>query len=98
LATGRGTITFDFGAAPGTNVVSTAVADAAIGAASDIEIYLSGLDSTATHNAYEHGLMAALAPLQMTPISRSAGVGFTGQIATQLRLTGTVAARYIWAD
>jgi hypothetical protein len=98
MATNQGTVTFDFGAAPGTNVVSTVVADAAIGAASNIEIYLTGLDSTADHNAYEHGLLAMLAPLQMTPISRTASVGFTGQMATQLRLTGTFKARYVWAD
>lgn len=98
MATGRGSITFNFGSPPGTNVVTTAVADASIGAASDIEIYLSGLDSTVEHNTYEHGVLAMLSPLQMTPISRTAGVGFTGQIATQLRLTGNIKARYIWAD
>ena len=98
MATNQGTITFNFGAAPGTNVVSAVVADAAIGASSNIEIYLSGLDSTVDHNAYEHGLFSMLAPIQLTPISRTAGVGFTGQMATQLRLTGTVKCRYVWAD
>ena len=91
----QGTVTFDFGAAPGTNVVSTVVADAAMGAASDIEIYLSGLDSTADHNAYEHGIVA-LGEVQLTPISRTAGVGFTAQMATLLRLTGLVKARYVF--
>jgi hypothetical protein len=97
MSTGQGTITFNFGAAPGTNIVSTAVADAAIGAASNIEIFLTGLDSTATHNAYEHGIVA-LGPMQLAAISRTAGVGFTGQAATPLRLTGTILARYVWAD
>ena len=97
MATGQGTVTFNFGAAPGTNVVSTVVADAAIGAASNIEIYLSGLDSTAEHNAYEHGIIA-LGGLQLTPISRTAGVGFTAQAASLLRLTGNIKARYVWAD
>ena len=32
MATGQGPITFNFGAAPGTNIVSTVVADATIGA------------------------------------------------------------------
>jgi hypothetical protein len=98
MATGQGTVTFDFGSAPGTNVVSTVVADASIGASSNIEIYLSGLDSTASYNAYEHGLLMMLAPMQLTPISRTAGVGFTAQAATQLRINGTVKARYVWAD
>lgn len=97
MATGQGTVTFDFGAAPGTNVVSTAVSDTGVGAASNIEMYLSGLDSTATHNAYEHGILT-LGGFDMTPISRTAGVGFTGQAAAQLRLTGTIKARYVWAD
>lgn len=98
MATGKGTFNFDFGGAPGTNVVSTVVADAAIGAVSEIEIYLSGLDSTVNHNAYEHSLFGAMAPMQLTPISRTAGVGLTAQMATQLRLTGLVKARYVWAD
>lgn len=97
MATGQGTVTFDFGAAPGTNVVSTVVSDTAIGASSNIEIYLSGLDSTATHNTYEHGILQ-LGALQLTPISRTAGAGFTAQAATLLRLTGTVKCRYVWAD
>lgn len=97
MATGQGTVTFDFGAAPGTSVVETVVPDAAIGASSNIEIYLSGLDSTAEHNAYEHSIVG-LGGFEMMPISRTAGVGFTGQAATLLRLTGTIAARYVWAD
>jgi hypothetical protein len=96
MATGQGTVTFNFGAVPGTNVVSTVVADATIGAASKVEIYLMGLDSTATHNAYEHSIL----PLDcaLSCISRTAGVGFTAQMATTQRLTGTIAARYVWAD
>jgi len=97
MATGQGTVTFDFGAAPGTNVVEAVVADASIGATSNIEIYLIGTDSTADHNAYEHSIMR-LGGLELTPISTTAGVGFTAQAATQLRLTGTVKARYVFAD
>lgn len=98
MANGKGIVSFNFGAAPGTNVVSTAVADAAMGASSHIEVYLCGLDSTADHNAYEHGVVASLAPAQLTAISRTAGVGFTAQMATQLRLTGLVTGRYVWSD
>lgn len=97
MATGQGTITFNFGAAPGTNVVSTVVADTGIGATSNIEIYLKGTDSTADHNAYEHAILK-LGTFETTPISQTAGVGFTAQAATQLRLTGTVQARYVFAD
>lgn len=97
MANGKGTVSFNFGAAPGTNVVSTAVSDAAMGAASHIEVYLCGLDSTADHNAYEHGIVG-LGPAQLTAISRTAGVGFTAQMATQLRLTGLMTGRYVWSD
>jgi hypothetical protein len=96
MANGQGTLTFNFGAAPGTNVVSTAVADVAVGAASNVEIYMMGLDSTATHNAIEHQLLPL--DLALSCISRTAGVGFTAQAATRLRLTGTFTARYVWAD
>lgn len=97
MATGQGTVTFNFGSAPGTNVVTTAVSDAAIGAASKVEIYLMGTDSTATHNAYEHQLLP-LGGLSLQVVSVTAGVGFTAQAASMLRLDGTFQARYVWAD
>lgn len=97
MATGQGTVIFDFGAAPGTNVVTTAVSDAAIGASSKVEIYLMGTDSTATHNTIEHQLLP-LGGLSLQIVSITAGVGFTAQAATLLRLTGTFTARYVWAD
>ena len=97
MATGQGTVTFNFGSAPGTNVVTTAVTDAGIGSASKVEIYLMGTDSTATHNAVEHQLLP-LGGLSLSPISVTAGVGFTAQAASILRLTGTFQARYVWAD
>jgi len=97
MATAQGTVIFDFGAAPGTNVVSTVVASATISAGSNIEIYLMGTNSTATHNAVEHQLLPLLG-LSLTPISVTAGVGFTAQAATTARLTGTFTARWVWAD
>lgn len=97
MATGQGIVTFDFGSAPGTNVVSTVVADTGIGANSNIEVYIKGTDSTADHNAYEHSIIA-LGNFQATPISQTAGVGFTAQAATELRMTGEVKARYVFAD
>ena len=96
MANGQGTVIFDFGSAPGTNVVTTPVTDAAIGASSKVEIYLMGLDSTGTHNAYEHSILPL--DLALSCISRTGGVGFTAQAATTLRLTGTISARYVWAD
>ena len=97
MATGQGTITFNFGSAPGTNVVTTAVSDATIGASSKVEVYLMGTDSTATHNTVEHQLLP-LGGLSLQVISVTAGVGFTAQAASLLRLTGTFQARYVWAN
>lgn len=96
MATGVGTVTFDFGSAPGTNVVTTAVSDTGIGATSKVEIFMMGTDSTATHNSFEHSILPL--NLALSCISVTAGVGFTAQAATNLRLTGTFTARWIWAD
>jgi len=97
MATGQGTVTFDFGAAPGTNVTSAVVSDAGIGAASNVELYLMGTDSTADHNTIEHQMLP-LGGLSVQAIARSAGVGFTAQAMSLLRLTGEFKARYVWAD
>jgi hypothetical protein len=97
VATGQGFITFNFGSAPGTNVVTTAVTDASIGATSKVEIYLMGTDSTVEHNMTEHQLLP-LGGLSLSCTAIGAGVGFTAQAATLLRLTGNIKARYVWAD
>lgn len=92
-----GTVVFDFGSAPGTNVVTTAVSSATISAGSKVELYLMGTDSTATHNTIEHQMLPLLG-LSLTPISISAGVGFTAQAMSNARLTGTFTARWVWSD
>lgn len=97
MATGQGTVTFDFGSAPGTNVVQTTVSAATIGATSKVEIYLMGTDSTATHNVIEHQMLP-LGGLSLQVVSVTAGVGFTAQAMSMLRLDGTFIARYVWAD
>ena len=97
MATGQGTVTFNFGSAPGTNVVTTAVSDATISGTSKVEIYLMGTDSTATHNDVEHQMLP-LGGLSLQVVSVTAGVGFTAQAMSLLRLTGTFQARYVWAD
>jgi hypothetical protein len=98
MATGQGIVTFNFGAVPGTNVVTTAVTgQTAISATSKVEIYLMGTDSTATHNVIEHQMLP-LGGLSLQVISVTAGTGFTAQAMSNLRLTGTFTARYVWAD
>ena len=97
MATAQGTVVFTFGAAPGTNVVSTTVSSATISATSKVEVYLMGTDSTATHNAIEHQMLP-LGGLSLSVTSVTAGVGFTAQAMSLLRLTGTFTARWVWAD
>lgn len=97
MATGQGTLVFDFGAVPGTNIAQTTVTgQGSISATSKVEIYLMGTDSTATHNTYEHAILPL--DLALSCISIAAGTGFTAQAASQLRLTGTFQARFVWAD
>lgn len=97
MATGQGTVTFDFGATPGTNVVSTVVSSATIGSGSKVEVYLMGTDSTSDHNTIEHQMLP-LFGLSLSVISITAGVGFTAQAMSNARLTGTFIARWVWAD
>lgn len=98
MATGLGTVVFDFGSAPGTNLVTTTITGlTTISGTSKVDLYLMGTDSTATHNAYEHAILP-LGGLALTCINVTAATGFTAQAATTQRLTGTIAARYVWAD
>lgn len=97
MATGQGIVTFNFGAAPGTNVVTASIADTSISAGSNVEIYMMGTDTTTDHNAVEHQMLP-LGGLSMQATSVSDGAGFTAQAMSLLRLTGEFKARYIWAD
>ena len=97
MATGQGTVTFDFGSAPGTNLVETSVSTSGISAGSKVDLYMMGTDSTATHNAYEHSIVE-LGGLALNCVEITAGVGFVARAASTTRLTGTFIARYVWAD
>jgi hypothetical protein len=65
-----------------------------IASTASISLYLMGTDTTATHNTIEHQLVQ-LGGLALVVTSVSAGVGFTAQAASNLRLTGTFKARYV---
>lgn len=96
MATGQGTILFDFGSAPGANTATTVVSDTGVDSASVIEIYLMGTDSTSTHNYIEHQMLP-LSGIGMTVTSITPATGFTAQIMSSWRLTGVFQARYVWA-
>ena len=88
-----GTAIIDFGAAPGTNIVSVNVTgQTGILTTSYVMCWINGDDSTASHNAYEH----MLSPIKVNASAISSGVGFTINAITDLRLTGTFSVRYSW--
>ena len=95
MAGAVGNATLNFGATPGTNIVSVNVTgQASITGTSSVEAFMMGVDSTATHNTYEH----AMAPIQLSCTAISAGIGFTIQGISETRLTGTFKVRWVWSD
>lgn len=96
MATGSGTGTLNFGAAPGTNIVSTTITgQAGITAPSHVEAWIMG-EATADHNAYEHSRILAR-EVSLACENIVAGTGFDVVGATKLRLTGLVAFHYAWS-
>ena len=97
MASGQGTIGFDFGSAPGTNVVTTlAVSAPGMSATSKIEIFIEGTETSASHNSYEHS-MVELAGFSMKTLAKRTDE-FDAMAMTTLRLTGIINARFVWAD
>jgi hypothetical protein len=97
MATGLGTATIDFGAAPGSNEASVAVTgQATISATSKAEAYVMGDDTATGHTASDHRYFAALTGLTCgTP---TAGTGFTIYARSTERLQGQFSLRWVWAD
>lgn len=94
MASGKGSTTVDFGAAPGSgnvDVIITGVTD--IGEDAMAEAFVM-LDATADHSADEH----AIAPIKLTCGDVVAGVGFTIRAVSAWRLTGAFNVRYVWSD
>lgn len=90
-----GTATIDFGASPGTDTATVAVTgQATITTAAYVQAWIMGTDSTTDHNAYTHSLLPMW--VQVTPISITAGVGFTLQAFNSIRLRGQVKVRWLW--
>ena len=90
---GTGSATLDFGAAPGTSVVTTTITgETGILSTSHVEAWMMG-DSTADHNAYEH----LIVPLVVRCGSITDGAGFDIIASSDLRLTGTFTVHWVWA-
>lgn len=91
-----GTATIDFGAAPGTNLVSTVIAgQAGILSGSLCEAWMMA-DTTvvgsAGHNEIEHSIV----PIKLTCGAIVVGVGFTIYAFSELRLTSTFTVHWVW--
>lgn len=96
MANGQGTATINFGASPGLNETTIAIADAAVSATSKGEAFFVADDATADHTASDHRWIDQF--LELTCGAFSAGVGFTVYgTATEL-LEGTFKFRYVWSD
>ena len=94
MATGIGTATIDFGAAPGSSTTElTVTGQTAISATDYVEIWMQG-DSTADHNAYEH----LIAPILLRASDIVAGTSFKINAFSEHRLTGTFKVRWIWSS
>lgn len=89
-----GTATIDFGAAPGSNEASVTFADAAIGAAAKVEVFIMAADTTADHTANDHKYAGQLFSLSASP---TAGVGGTIYGRSIHKMQGTFAVRWKWA-
>ena len=97
MASGQGTATIDFGAAPGANEASIAVAgQATITATSKAEAFVMGDDTSADHTANDHRYVVCW--LGLTCGTPSAGVGFTIYGRSIEQLVGTFTVRYVWSD
>lgn len=95
MATGTGTVTLDFGAAPGSYEASIAFTDAGIGATSKVEAWIMGAETTSDHTALDHRWLDTFVTLTAVP---SAGVGGTIYCTSIYSFEGTFKIRYVWAD
>jgi hypothetical protein len=95
MATGQGTATIDFGVFPGAQEASITFTAATISGTSKVEVYVMAGDSTADHTINDHRYLPILAHFTASP---SAGVGGTIYGRALIKMVGTFALRYVWAD
>lgn len=97
MASGTGTATIDFGAAPGANEASVVVTGiSGIGGTAKVSAFTMSDDTSADHTASDHKYFAVFASLTCGTVS--AGVGFTIFARSVHKLTGEWTVRYVWVD
>lgn len=85
-----GTADLNFGAAPGTNVITlTVTGQTGIVSGSNVRAWIMA-EASASHNAYEHMLV----PLRLTCGNIVAGTGFDIVAVSDMRLTGIFKCRW----
>lgn len=96
MATGQGTATINFGAAPGANEASVAVTgQGAISATSKVEAYVMA-EASVDHTLQDHTYFQLFATL--TCDAPTAGTGFNIYGRSPHKLTGQWTVRWVWAD
>ena len=95
MASGTGSATIDFGAAPGSNEASVAVTGQTfIESTSKCSAFVMGDDSSSSHTAADHRYLQEFCSLTCgTPTT---GVGFTVFGRSIHKLTGTWTVRFVW--
>lgn len=94
MATNKGTTTIDFGAAPGTDYISTSVTDVTVPAGAFIEVW-RGVGPTSDHNLTEH----VVADFAVFAGTITEGVGFQVLAMSRMgRLTGKFEINWVWAN
>ena len=93
MASGMGNTTVDFGAAPGTNIVTASVSSLTGLTSSGYAEAWIRIAATADHNAYEHTVLAGHIAFSATPGTDS----MTITAFSELRLTGLVSVNYVWS-
>ena len=92
--TGTGTAEVNFGSFPGANEASVIVAAPGVTAATHVEAWVMGSDSTATHTASDHRYFPALAGLTTSPGTDT----FTVHARSVHKLQGAWVVHYVWAN
>ena len=97
MASGHGTGTIDFGAAPGNSEASVSVTGlTGISGTSKVEVYIMADDTTSDHTAVDHRWLGELATFTAgTPSGTSCtvyGKSIQGQLEGKFKL------RLVWAD
>lgn len=96
MASGTGTATINFGAAPGSNEASVVVTGiAAIGGSAKAEAFFMRSTSS-DHTANDHSYAALFTGLSCGDVV--AGTGFTIYARSTEKLTGQFTLNFVWAD